>query len=756
MEKLSRAELIDTVNQQKEQLQQYKSKLRDVVAAYKSVVKEKEALEASLTALSACNSSSSLNKADIVTENTVETNEDEINISDPLGATKQEPKDESLALREQVKTLKRKQVKHEIEELQAQLLEEKKRTSNRLKMKSRLRTQQLEREREQTDHALMLKELQTLLSKERSTKEALEAQIDEYQFALKDQRPQSTPVVSEVYEKQIQQLQNELQIVRDRLKSAENKANQPSPFIIELQKDMANMQADYQRQVEKEQQKATEAKHRLKSQAKQSEERISSLEAKLSDLSEVVGNYERLRFQDQQAISKLRERVTQLDLENTALVHAANLTPEKKENDLDTMEAEKIVEKIFQLRTILKNVAEKTETPCIFVEDMNKADEESVLGIFVPVILGIFVEDMNKADEESVLGIFVPVILGIFVEDMNKTDEESVLGIFVPVILGIFVEDMNKADEESDQCRKYKEELEQVKEDFERYKLRAQSVLKNKNKETGPSKECELLKEQVAELRDKLRMSNFHHQEEIAEYQNKIDNLSKALLSHEEKFKADLALVKASHQKEVVQLETESKKQRERTISMLAEKDSEIQKLKALTGQGLDSDMLRHWSSGQQFFEGNLPAEDSKTKHSEEHEAVAQLLDLPKSLQNEAMFLHFAQEKGRMEVELNGLRKQKRQLESAIRDLQLSMSQKEEKLRDEISALQERLAEVDRHTHRESANVEYLKNVMVKFLTSTDSEGKKQMLKAVMTILQFSPSEKEMIKNAHARGWWPA
>lgn len=55
--------------------------------------------------------------------------------------------------------------------------------------------------------------------------------------------------------------------------------------------------------------------------------------------------------------------MTQLDLENTALVHAANLTPEKKENDLDTMEAEKIVEKIFQLRTILKNVAEKSETP---------------------------------------------------------------------------------------------------------------------------------------------------------------------------------------------------------------------------------------------------------------------------------------------------------------------------------------------------------------------------------------------------------
>ncbi|KAH9509353.1 GRIP and coiled-coil domain-containing protein 1 [Bulinus truncatus] len=719
MEKLSRVELIDTINNQSEQLQQYKSKLRDVVAAYKSVTKEKEALEASLAALSSCNSSFNSNSADNCASKSISTEEEGIVTPDPLGIIKQEVKDDSIALRDQIKTLsfslttitqeknkieanfiaERKHLKHELEELQAQLIEEKKRASKQVEgfelqisdLKSRIRTQQLEREREQTDHALMLKELQTLLSKERSSKDALEAQLDEVEFTMKDQRSHNVPVVSEVYEKQIQQLQNELQTVRDRLKSAEIKSSQPSPFVLELQKDMANMQADYQKQVEKEQQKAAEAKHRLKTQAKQSEERISSLEAKLSDLSETVGNYERMRFQDQQAISKLRERVAQLDMENTALVHAAKLSPEKNENDLDNMEAEKIIEKIFQLRSVLKNVAEKSEKPI--------------------------------------------------------------------KLSTIFVEDMNKADEESEQCRKYKEELVQLREDFERYKLRAQSVLKNKNKETGLSKETELLKEQVAELRDKLRMSNFHHQEEVAEYQTKIDNLSKGLLNQEEKFKADLAHVKASHQQEIVQLETESKKQRERTIALLAEKDSEIQKLKTMSGQGMDSDVLRHWNSsfGQQAHDGHMSGKNVDVGgHTEEQEAVSQLMDLSKSLHSEAAFLHFAQEKGRMEVELNSLRKQKRQLESALRDLQLSVDQKEEKLRDEVSALQERLADIDRHANRESANVEYLKNVMVKFLTSTDTAGKKQMLKAVMTILQFSPAEKEMIRQSHLRGWWPA
>lgn len=61
------------------------------------------------------------------------------------------------------------------------------------------------------------------------------------------------------------------------------------------------------------------AEDQLRVRDKQAEERVASLEAKLSELSEVVGNYERLRFQDQSSIQKLRERVSQLDMENTAL-----------------------------------------------------------------------------------------------------------------------------------------------------------------------------------------------------------------------------------------------------------------------------------------------------------------------------------------------------------------------------------------------------------------------------------------------------
>lgn len=48
----SRKELLDTVESQKKQLIQYQTRFRDVVRAYKSLLKEKEALEASLKVLS--------------------------------------------------------------------------------------------------------------------------------------------------------------------------------------------------------------------------------------------------------------------------------------------------------------------------------------------------------------------------------------------------------------------------------------------------------------------------------------------------------------------------------------------------------------------------------------------------------------------------------------------------------------------------------------------------------------------------------
>ena len=46
-----------------------------------------------------------------------------------------------------------------------------------LQLKGRIRNQQLEREKEQTDHVVMLREMQKLLAEERAQKEQLELQV---------------------------------------------------------------------------------------------------------------------------------------------------------------------------------------------------------------------------------------------------------------------------------------------------------------------------------------------------------------------------------------------------------------------------------------------------------------------------------------------------------------------------------------------------------------------------------------------------
>ena len=51
-ERISRRELVETIDKQNEQLSRYETRLRDVVRAYKGLAKEKEALEKSLAALS--------------------------------------------------------------------------------------------------------------------------------------------------------------------------------------------------------------------------------------------------------------------------------------------------------------------------------------------------------------------------------------------------------------------------------------------------------------------------------------------------------------------------------------------------------------------------------------------------------------------------------------------------------------------------------------------------------------------------------
>ncbi|KAK6183466.1 hypothetical protein SNE40_010943 [Patella caerulea] len=700
MDRGTKNELLKTIDSQKEQLTRYETRLRDVVRAYKGIVKEKEALEASLKVISETTSS----KSDASESEPPAEESGDNSFSDPLKVQSSGTQDEVNILKDQLKTLSasigtvtaeksrleadfvadKKKLRGEHEELQQHLAAAKneyERTvaemnSKILELKNKIRTQQLEREKEQTDHAMMIRELQKLHSVERMAKEHFENQLDEVQTSMRQQIA-SVPTVKEQYEKQIDNLSAQLKSVKDRLKAAEEKANQPSPMLLDLQKEMTSMKSEAHRQVEKEILRASEAETRAVQVSVQSEERVTSLETKLAELSEVVGNYERLRYQDQQAIQRLKERVTQLDMENSALARAAHSAPKSYDADENNLDAQSLTEKIIKLKRLLLEANSRSEKP-----------------------------------------------------------------VDIDVLLC-------ESDEERTTCQKYKEELEHVKEEFERYKLRAQSVLKTKTKDNTANtanKELDTLKSQVGELREKLRMAHLQLDDSEEKHKLKVESLSKTILTLEERNKHQIAEMEQDHQKAIAELELEVKKQRDRTVSMLAEKEKDLLSLRStcVQSQKLENEYSHH------ARESSISHEPLQKQNSEE-EAVTRLL-FKNSAHEETTLLHFAEEQARKNVEIASLRKQKRQLETSLRELQLAVSGKEEKLHDEIESLKEVIHKRERDITREGANLEYLKNVIFKYMISRDSLGKEKMLKAITTILQFSPKEVDAVNTVN-KGW---
>ena len=103
-------------------------------------------------------------------------------------------------------------------------------------MRSRIRTQQIEREKEQTDHAVMLRELQKLLASERHSKEAIEQQHDDVQFNMKEKDHLLKELQSR-HDQEVNGLRSQIKTLQDQLISAQIKSEEPSPVVVSLQKE---------------------------------------------------------------------------------------------------------------------------------------------------------------------------------------------------------------------------------------------------------------------------------------------------------------------------------------------------------------------------------------------------------------------------------------------------------------------------------------------------------------------------------------
>lgn len=767
MEKKSRFELIKLVEAQKEQQNRYETRLRDVVHAYKNLLQEKEALEATVKVLTSGNTQptkSSQRNEPSHSRDQKEVVKDEISsdkasksgglaspleedgfkkgevLDHPLAVKDDEGNDESQlpsdkednssehgeleTLQEKIVTLTtslatvmeqkskmeasyqadKKKMMQEHEAKVTEYAEETEKLNKNVEtleeqlqeLKLRMRHEQQAREEEQNNHVLMLRELQMLLSTERSTKEDLEQQLEDAkeQIVLSKKLPGSK---TEEYERQIALLQLELQGVQKRLKEAEHASTRPSPLLIQLQEEMSKMKKENAEAVIREQKRANDAEERLRIITSLEECRVADLEVKLSELSEVVGNYEKLRLQDQQAIQKLKDRLQKLDSENATLSRQLsideNQMPDNEKELRENETPEDLKKQVFKLKGLLKIALNSSDTP-VNLEELSKSELES-----------FFSNDPS-----------------------HKVCEQ---------------------------------ELRQLKEEFERYKVKTQALHKNKSfKELSEQLEnLEALKKRNRDLEQQTEELKDLGIEKERDHKKVISNLRDQVKLLEEKHKREQEETSTVYKQRLEELERQVLNQRERTLALVAEKDSEIETLRSRSPSSSPSvenvgKTRQVFSYPRKFVEvssGSQATLDSP-QSSDADVAVHQLLSKPSGVSNsESTLVHYAQQQARRDAESVAIRRQKNELEASLRDAEL----RGEKLIDQTNVLKEEIRKLERDRSRESANLEYLKNIVLRFMMSTSYSVKQQMITAIATVLEFSPKELSQVRKVQSASWWP-
>ncbi|NXD17460.1 GCC1 protein, partial [Nothocercus nigrocapillus] len=548
--------------------------------------------------------------------------------------------------------------------------------------KARLITQQHDRAQEQSDHALMLRELQRLLQGERAARQDAELQLEESRELLAGRLCLAER--AEGYELHVRQLSRELEELRRELQAAQEQSAKPDPRVRDLHEEMAALKNHFQVQLLQEMRKAAQAEEQLRQQAQLEERRVASLEGQISEVSELLGSYEKAKQKDQLVIQKLKDRIAQLDLENKTLAIAAS---SRSAADVHVEEANLDVnvlkDKMEKLKRLLQAAASRAQ-PALDIEKLCELE-------------------LPKGTETG--------------------DGEKATALY------------------------YQQELKQLKEEFERYKMRAQVVLKNKSAKDGSlAKELEEAQEQLAELREKYVVLRLSSEEMEKQHQQDMEAKKQEMSQLQQIHRQELERCQLDYRERTLKLEEEMHKQRDRALAVLAEKDQELEQLRSvMLPCGLQGSK-NYLTPGTDVTSSDPPGDDSP-------ESLPQALHLAATA--EPTFFLYAEQLARKEVEIVALRKQKHKLETEVHQLQEKVLVEEEKHREEVCALQNEIQKNSRDRSREGANLEYLKNIVYRFLTLPDSLGRQQTLTAILTILHFSPEEKQSIAKQAAYGsWW--
>ncbi|KAI3366311.1 hypothetical protein L3Q82_000429 [Scortum barcoo] len=727
----SRKDLQDTIESQKKQLVQYQTRFKDVVRAYKSLLKEKEALEASLKVLTVTQEVD-LNQQDtpstgsalpedgcsLHSEDSVDTAASVDTSSETARGEQSEEdhgepgaKSSSVLLRsdldagsesssvgaEQQQAMPPANVEADrrVAQLKSQLSTLTGALATVTQEKSRMEASF------QADKRQLKQEVEELQERLAATATQQEAELHVMQQQLAESRAR---IITQQHEReqeqvdhvqQLRELQRLLQQERDLRQDAELRLQDANTTLL-LTSQAVDRGAESEAHLNKVREERDELRRRLQAaeeNQKKPDPRVDELQRELIELKNHFQqqiHIETRKACDAEERAAERARAAELrvaDLEQRVSELSELLGSCEKTRQRDQQTAQRLRDRILQLDTENKTLAMAASSR--MTSDLNV--DESQLDV------GVLKEKLEKVKKLLLLAA-------------QRNPDQN-------------IQNLAETEAPPGSVLIYQQELRQLKDEFERYKLRAQVVLKNKNAKDGcQAKELEEVRDQLSELKEKYINLRIQSDEAEARHRREL----------EERQQAAVAMQQSG---------AELHKQRERTMALLDEKDQELDRLRAAAlSCSNDADKM---------------ADDEHERGLDsEGDIISQALR--RASPNEPTLLLYAEQLARKEVEVGGLRRHKHRLEEDVHQLQARLIANGERHDEEVSELRGQLDKLIRDRNREGANLEYLKNVIYKFLTLQDASGRQQTLGAILTILHFSPQEKHSVMKLQGSTWWSA
>ncbi|KAH8414103.1 hypothetical protein KR222_006869 [Zaprionus bogoriensis] len=681
-------ELEALVSTQKEQLSRYEKRLKDVVTAYKGLLKEKEALETSLAAHAEATAvkDANLNEAGAATADAQAQGAAAADVASSSSSGGDGPSDDKGQLQTQLITLMnslatlsaeksrmeasfqadKKQLRSQIaqkeqtiQELHAKAKEQLARAKSDVdEVKAKWIVERQEREKETNNQMIMLRELQKLYADERHLKENIEMQLNNFktQFAS-----------NEAENSRLRELQLQLKEARAQLKQCQAKTDQSaaaaaasdsSALLQQVRQEMQQLQEQHAVAIKQEQRRVLRAEEQSRRQAALHEDRVANLEARLAELSSTVGNYDRLRQQDQDSIYTLKQQLHELEQVQTRAAPAPRVLNADADMAL-------LVDEIVRLKKLLSGANARSSNPL----DLSH-------------VLGTGTGTSASADSHA-------------------------------------------------QCEQQLQSLQHA-------------LDADKQQRAQLEQKIQLQQTHIQTLQDKVQVLNRNIDEAEQELKQQGDKMRQALRNERTKWQEAKAELENETRCKLNELEQLLQKQRQRSLQLLDEKEQEIKTLQT-------SFEVFHKPNPSTLEASKTHAYSSDADSAEVEEARLRVKPKKLSLGDSCHMLHYANELARKDIEITALRKAKYTAESTLRKAIQDKVTAQQEMHEKIECLEEQVDRLERCKTREGANLEYLKNVIISFIVTRDAEDKRHMLNAISAVLQFTSAEMQTINAAFQR-----